>query len=68
MTTDSQKVVVTGDDVLIEYVRRILNCLKNLAESRLGSQEKSSFEKFITHYVWTNKDSTSASYYDRIGN
>ena len=60
--------MVTGDDVLIEYVWRILNCLKNLSESWLGTLEKSNFEKFITHYVWTNKDSTSATFYDWIGN
>lgn len=39
LTTESaskeSKVVITGDDVLIEYVKRLISCVKQLLESEI---------------------------------
>lgn len=60
--------MITGDDVLIEYVKRIINCLKNINEQTLGSKERDNFERFIAHYVWSQKDKIGRPYWERIQN
>lgn len=52
LTTEPQaesKVVITGDDVLIEYVKRLISCIKSMNESDLEDHELGAFEKFIGH-------------------
>ncbi len=49
--------MITGDDILIEYVDRLMNAIRNLtSETLLNDQWKQCLEKFITHYVWHGKD------------
>jgi hypothetical protein len=58
-TSDKQqeKVLITGDDILIEYVDRLMNQLKFMGEEQyLQDTWKKSIEKFITHYVWHSQD------------
>ena len=52
----SDKVLITGDDILIEYVERIMNALKQVNESSLKVSWRASLDKFISHYVWHNLD------------
>jgi len=74
LTTESasteSKVVITGDDVLIEYVKRLINCVKNLLESEIADAQRDSFEKFITHYVWSSRDKSGKKgrnpYWERL--
>ena len=49
---DQDKVLITGDDILIEYVDRLMRELQTLNENDLSGQQKTQIEKFITHYVW----------------
>ncbi len=52
-----EKVLITGDDILIEYVDRLMNQLKVMGdENLLQDQWKKAIEKFITHYVWHSQD------------
>lgn len=52
-----EKVLITGDDILIEYVDRLMNQLKIMGdESLLQEVWKKAIEKFITHYVWHSQD------------
>ena len=52
-----EKVLITGDDILIEYVERLMNQLKIMGdEALLQDTWKRSIEKFITHYVWHSQD------------
>lgn len=51
-----EKVIITGDDVLIEYVNRLIGALAVLSESNLGTDIKLGIDKFINHYVWHSKD------------
>jgi len=44
--------MITGDDILIEYVQRIGRCLDGLPEDSLTYFHVEHLEKFITHYVW----------------
>lgn len=45
--------LITGDDILIEYVDRLMNQLKVMNdEGMLQDSWKRAIEKFITHYVW----------------
>ena len=48
--------MITGDDVLIEYVARLMIAVKSIRESSLRLSWKTSIEKFITHYVWHSSD------------
>ena len=49
---DQERVLITGDDILIEYVDRLMREIQDIADSDLKPQWKVSIEKFITHYVW----------------
>ena len=62
----TENVVITGDDVLIEYVKRLINCLKNIKS--ITAAEKENFESFISHYVWSNQDRPKKSYWERLQN
>lgn len=52
----NDKIIITGDDVLIEYVQRIINALVVISENALSADILASIEKFIHHYVWHSKD------------
>lgn len=47
---------MTGDDVLIEYVQRIINDIKQLNESDLKLDWMTAIDRFIKHYVWHTPD------------
>lgn len=48
--------LITGDDILIEYVDRLMNVIQKMTEADLKPSWKSAIEKFITHYVWHSQD------------
>ena len=48
--------MITGDDILIEYVSRLTKGLSKHHEDLLDSTQRQRMEKFITHYVWHMPD------------
>lgn len=52
----NDKIIITGDDVLIEYVQRMINALTVLTEDSLTPDIRLGLDKFILHYVWHSKD------------
>lgn len=44
--------MITGDDILIEYVQRLSQTLAKYPEDQLNYTYIEKMEKFITHYVW----------------
>jgi len=54
----TQKIMITGDDILIEYVSRLMNLFSTnkIREEALSFDQQSKIEKFITHYVWYAQD------------
>ena len=49
--------LITGDDILIEYVDRLMNGIKSLSsEDLLQENWRVALDKFITHYVWHSQD------------
>ena len=51
--------LITGDDILIEYVQRLKDIIKGNYSSNahdLGEHHKDCLLKFISHYVWHCKD------------
>ncbi len=50
------KVIITGDDVLIEYTERLMNALKQINEVTLKVSWRTNIEKFVSHYVWHSVD------------
>jgi len=54
----NQKVMITGDDILIEYVSRLMSLFteNKVSEETLTGEQQSKIEKFITHYVWYAQD------------
>lgn len=55
-STNQERVLITGDDILIEYVDRLMKEIQNVSENELKDTWKKSIEKFITHYVWHSQD------------
>lgn len=55
-STENSKVVITGDDVLIEYVTRLILKINSIEESQLSKAESDCIESFVSHYVWHNED------------
>jgi hypothetical protein len=53
-----QKIMITGDDILIEYVTRLMKALSSpkVKEEDLSPEQANKIEKFITHYVWYSGD------------
>jgi hypothetical protein len=49
-----QKILITGDDILIEYVERLTLKLKTLQDVSIKSSWMKNVESFITHEVWRN--------------
>ena len=50
------KIMITGDDILIEYVTRLVKLLHNMHQEMVPSSKLSCMEKFVTHYVWKQPD------------
>jgi hypothetical protein len=50
--------MITGDDILIEYVTRLMKALSSpqVKEEHLSHEQANKIEKFITHYVWYSGD------------
>jgi hypothetical protein len=48
--------LITGDDVLIEYVNRIINGLKKLIPTDNNNDIEKVVELFIGYYVWHTPD------------
>ena len=53
----SSKIVITGDDILIEYVTRIVNVLRKIDEEfhdedELSQDVRNSIKLFVEHHVW----------------
>ena len=55
-TSTQERVLITGDDILIEYVERLMNEIKSVNDNDLKGTWKTQIEKFITHYVWHSQD------------
>lgn len=53
---DQERVLITGDDILIEYVDRLIHEIQNINDADFKPNWRSSIEKFITHYVWHSQD------------
>ena len=51
-----EKIIITGDDVLIEYVHRLISSLSVISEDSLTPDIKLAIDKFVLHYVWHSKD------------
>lgn len=48
----SDKLMVTGDDILLEYISRLIKALLAVKEDSLTSMLRKSIEAFISHPVW----------------
>jgi len=44
-----EKVLITGDDILIEYVERLIHSLRVVAPDQMTDPWRLALEKFITH-------------------
>ena len=62
------KVVITGDDVLIEYVSRLIQLLKEVPETHGVERPNQCIEKFITHFVWHQDDEPKRTIWRRLEN
>lgn len=52
----SGKIMITGDDILIEYVTRLVKGLQQTSADKLERSHFERMEKFISHYVWHQPD------------
>ena len=66
---EDEKVLITGDDILIEYVQRLVSALKSIQESILKCNWIYAINKFICHNVWhcaDNRRSDKSLIYQRL--
>jgi tubulin polyglutamylase TTLL5 len=52
----TEKLVITGDDILMEYISRLMHTVKALAPEQVRPTWRNAIEKFVTHYVWLTGD------------
>ena len=50
------KIVISGDDILIEYCERLKYTLRQIPDSKLRPAQQAQLIRFITHYVWQMPD------------
>ena len=56
-----QKIMITGDDILIEYVARLVKQLSQTTTvDALRPTLLQQIEKFVVHYVWKQPDQLEA--------
>jgi len=48
--------MITGDDILIEYVSRLSSRLATVRDDQVNLDQKQLMERFISHYVWHMPD------------
>lgn len=53
---NNSKIMITGDDILIEYVARLVKALQLVQGEQVQPVQISSMDKFVTHYVWKQPD------------
>ncbi|CAI2364079.1 unnamed protein product [Moneuplotes crassus] len=63
---ENSKMAITEDDVLIEYVSRLVEICNTVKE--IDINQKLMINKFIEHYVWANPDSKEVPLKERIVN
>jgi hypothetical protein len=56
-----EKIVLTADDILIEYVGRIWHAIRSLKEDKLKPLWRRNLERFINHPVWHASDTRRGS-------
>lgn len=61
-----EKVVVTGEDALLEYLKRIIKTLRKTDEESVRNIVKRSLCKFITHHYWHKLDDYSLTIWARL--
>ena len=69
--TKPEKIVLTADDILIEYISRIWHAIRSLKEEKLKSAWRRCLERFITHSVWHASDTrrgTNSKLWQRLEN
>lgn len=49
---EKNKLIITGDDILIEYLSRTLHACKSVTFECMKSDWKVALEKFVNHYIW----------------
>lgn len=55
------KIVLTADDILIEYVSRIWHAIRSIKEEKFKSLWRRNLERFISHSVWHTSDTRRGS-------
>jgi len=60
------QLMITGDDVLMEYIGRILKNLRGVDEYALSAQITASLDSFIDHYAWHGELSSHMHVADKL--
>ena len=47
-----EKVVLTGDDIIEEYIKRMIDTIKRVNEKNLKAPWKRAISRFVNHQVW----------------
>lgn len=60
-STRPEKIILTADDILIEYVSRIWHAIRSIKEEKLKTSWRRNLERFINHSVWHTSDTRRGS-------
>ena len=55
------KMIITGDDILIEYLSRVLHACKSVSPDQFKHEWRQAIDKFVNHSVWQNLSSTTTA-------
>lgn len=58
---DRNKLIITGDDILIEYLSRVHHACKSVALEKMKTEWKIALDKFVNHYIWISISSPITS-------
>lgn len=55
------KIVITGDDILIEYLSRVMHAIKSVGVDKIKNEWKVALEAFVGHSIWDNFSNSGIS-------
>jgi hypothetical protein len=57
---------ITGDDILIEYMKRLLIVIKSYGDARIDLKWEESLRTFILHTIWKGKIDTTKPLFEQL--
>ncbi|OMJ83252.1 hypothetical protein SteCoe_15839 [Stentor coeruleus] len=67
-TSKDTKLILNGDDLLIEYLQRVIRILKDKNEIQIPAGVKVALERFSSHFTWKMQESSEVNIAKKLEN